>query len=645
MVYMLVNIRFSRLHCPTNYPFSIWRRFHKRSLTPYPDSGMKQSLPVFFVLLALCTLPFGSRAQTFTYPGASWVNITDNNTPVCLEVNVSGLPSRIDTAFGLAAVCLTASHSYDSDLSFVLMSPSGDIIPLITNQGGSTDNFTGTCLAEDAAAPIASGQGPFSGVYRPSGNIAGFNHGMNPNGIWQLCVTDRAVGDTGSVHTFSITFSAHPPLAPPPPPGPCTFTSMRDCQCPDGSDTCDLLPDMTSAKVILDQQRTESVGRLIASNGTPNIGYGPMEINGTGQCYCDTVRMPNCTDPCPAGMLKEKVEQTIYRKEGASYSSRRREAGFMRYHPSHGHIHVDGWAMFTLRTRTADPNPLNWPSLGSGTKISYCLINVGTCDHTNGYCVDGNGRVLDADSMPNVGLGRQGGCSTSQGVWPGRLDIYGQGSDGQEIDLTGICNGTYYLVSQTDPFNYFEEMDETNNVAVSQVTLTQQPAPLPTPFTLRQTAPGQIAAAAIVPNNARFSWDFGDGEMDSANSIVVHNYVLPNTYTVTLTVHHPCGDQMTSHTMTVTANKTHLTPAELALTAQPNPAKDGRFTITCRKPTAGTATVSILDLAGRTLRTLPIEGGIGRTSLAIEAPELKAGMYLVHLTTEAGQATVRLMIE
>ena len=527
----------------------------------------------------------------------------------------------------------------------MLVSPTGVRIPLMTNVGGSGDGFLGTCLASDAATPVANGTAPFAGVYRPSGDIGGFNAGLNPNGIWQLCVADRAGGDTGSIQTFSITFGAHPPVAPPPPPGPCSFTNMRDCHCPDGSDTCDLLPDMTSAKVILDQQRTESVGRLIASNGTPNIGYGPMEINGTGQCYCDTVRLANCTDPCPAGMLKEKVNQTIYRKEGNTYTRRFRPAGYMQYHPTHGHIHVDGWAMFTLRTRTADPNPLNWPSLGSGTKISYCLINVGTCDQSNGYCQDRNGRVLDADSMPNAGLGNAGGCGTNQGVYPGHLDIYGQGSDGQEIDLTGICNGTYYLVSQTDPFNYFEEMDDSNNVAVSQVTLTQQPLPAATPFTIRQTSPTQIAAAAIIPMNARFTWDFGDGQVDSVNSIVVHDYAIAGNYDVTLTTRYPCCNKTTTHAVVVTSNKTHLTPAELALTAQPNPAKDGRFTITCRKPTAGATTVQIMDLAGRTLRSIPIEGGTGRTSLAIEAPELKAGLYLVHLTTEAGQATVRLVIE
>jgi len=93
----------------------------------------------------------------------------------------------------------------------------------------------------------------------------------------------------------------------------------------------------------------------------------------------------------------------------------------------------------------------------SGEKTSFCLID---------------GGVLDA-SLPNfVGSSTYTSCSsTVQGISVGWYDVYGKYLSGQNIDITDMDDGTYWLESVVDPDNTVLESDETNNVARVKVTI------------------------------------------------------------------------------------------------------------------------------------------------------------------------------
>ncbi len=63
----------------------------------------------------------------------------------------------------------------------------------------------------------------------------------------------------------------------------CTVTNATDCDCLDGSDDCDLLPDIT-----LSHDQFEEPGNVIINPGliqlgigTPNIGHGPLRVIST----------------------------------------------------------------------------------------------------------------------------------------------------------------------------------------------------------------------------------------------------------------------------------------------------------------------------------------------------------------------------
>ena len=57
----------------------------------------------------------------------------------------------------------------------------------------------------------------------------------------------------------------------------CNLSNATDCDCLDGSDACDLLPDITVSYDLLANPtyQPEYDGELGVSISTPNIGHGP----------------------------------------------------------------------------------------------------------------------------------------------------------------------------------------------------------------------------------------------------------------------------------------------------------------------------------------------------------------------------------
>jgi hypothetical protein len=289
----------------------------------------------------------------------------------------------------------------------------------------------------------------------------------------------------------------------------CTTTNATTCACLDTSQTgCDLLPDIEASAYAFQtymggpneypqQNAGTSVngqgpddGRLRVSASTPNVGRGPLEVRGVDMngmrwflCGNDTFSLNDPTgilpftcpngDPNPHQLLKQR----IYHKNGNSMTYTERFAGSMTYHPTHGHYHVDDWERMTLRIDNGDPNPLNWPIVGTGIKVGFCVEDYQTCSTANGHCTDSLGNTLTNNQITNFNLGGGNyGCgSIYQGITVGYTDIYWETLDGQWIDIPpGTCNGLYYVVIEVDPQNFWMESTKTNNWFASPVTLTQQ---------------------------------------------------------------------------------------------------------------------------------------------------------------------------
>ena len=149
------------------------------------------------------------EAQTFSGAGAA---IPDDGTTLDLPIVVSGLPATLDTVgFGLEQVCFHINHDWVSDLDIRLVAPDGSTRLLLQGQGGDSDHFAGTCLRQDAATPITEGSPPYSGTYRPQGQMGMLNNGQDGNGAWRLRILDTyPFADAGTVLSWSLTFGDEP---------------------------------------------------------------------------------------------------------------------------------------------------------------------------------------------------------------------------------------------------------------------------------------------------------------------------------------------------------------------------------------------------------------------------------------------------
>jgi len=380
----------------------------------------------------------------------------------------------------------------------------------------------------------------------------------------------------------------------------CTTTNGTGCACKDGSTDCDLLPDITMADEPLTVTGNNGVieyaqtgagvnsGRLRVSISTPNIGHGPLTVRSSNNFICGSDTFTTNPGTCPDGSApRQLVFQRVYHKNGNGMSYWDRPAGSMTYHPTHNHMHVDDWGVYTLRQRDSlEPNPLNWPLIGSGAKLGFCLMDYGTCSYYNGHCEDSARNVMMNGDFPNFGLG--GGsynCNPAeQGITSGYTDIYYQYLDGMWVNLpAGLCNGTYWIVVHIDPHNYFLEEKEDNNVIAMPWTLTQQ-------------TPAGSGLASITSNGGL---DLCEGSSITLTASPGNNYLWSNgesTQSITVTdggnysvqVSSACGNA-TSPVVQVNKVFSHLTqlPADSTICA------GGSAVLTA----AGTGTLHWFDAA------------------------------------------------
>jgi hypothetical protein len=348
----------------------------------------------------------------------------------------------------------------------------------------------------------------------------------------------------------------------------CNTGNATSCQCLTASSTdCDLLPDITiSWHAILNYMGGPNEypqicvppcngndGRLRVTGATPNIGRGPLtvegEINGISSYICGTDTFTSSVTPssCPDGSTpRQLIHQRVYHKNGNTMSYYDRPAGSMTYHSGHNHYHVDDWGVFTLRYQIPnEPNPLNWPIAATGAKLGFCLMDYYSCPSGSAanHCKDDNtvynqGNNLNTSGQfPNYGLG--GGsysCSIAeQGISSGWEDVYSESLDLMWITLPpGLCNGQYWIVMEVDPRNSFLESDETNNYTAVPFTLTQQNPPNTNPVaaisTNRQSSRICIGENITLTATAGSAFQWSNGA--TTQSITVST---PGIYSVTVT--------------------------------------------------------------------------------------------------------------
>ena len=365
----------------------------------------------------------------------------------------------------------------------------------------------------------------------------------------------------------------------------CTLDNSIGCECEDDTQTsCDLLPDITvswqtgvtgseeyppgeglqEGEINYPENwfeitpEIQAMGRIRVSARTPNIGVGPLNLRGADQygyrwmiCFdsgvADTFQVydPEWNEPsyCPDGSNPKHISwQRVYQKNAdGSMGFYEQMVGTMEYHPTHGHMHFDEWTIMTLRTIDENnmENPTEWPIVGDGAKVGFCVMDLGNCSEESAGCRDdesvyNEGELMSQDDFPNYGLGGGSyGCSpVSQGISSGYNDTYGSHLDGMFLNIPlGTCNGEYAVVLEVPQVMVESRLD--NNFTWFPITLTQQ-AEGPEVQDIVSSADGLFCEGEAInlsidlPNNSSALWSDGS----SSSSIEVTS---SGNYTVTVT--------------------------------------------------------------------------------------------------------------
>ena len=100
------------------------------------------------------------------------------------------------------------------------------------------------------------------------------------------------------------------------------FDEIGLCDCKNGKDDCELLPDLVIIPAFTQNQIEEYAyndlnypGQLRFAATIGNIGYGPMEVVGTKEWVCGNTKVDSGTI-CKDGLeVRQRVKQRIYSKK------------------------------------------------------------------------------------------------------------------------------------------------------------------------------------------------------------------------------------------------------------------------------------------------------------------------------------------
>ena len=224
--------------------------------------------------------------------------------------------------------------------------------------------------------------------------------------------------------TFTLRLRAYDPGAR----GSCTLSLAG------GEPGSPLLPDLVTWEEYLEDARISVEGgirRLRFSNSVANRGAGPLEVYGVvesdGTTYAYQV------------VHNDDDTQTVHLVGTFSFAG----------HASHDHWHFDDFASYRL----VDPD--SGTVVASSDKVSFCLL-----DSTR----------YTAESVSNTAASAVYSCE-DQGISVGWADVYGANLEGQYIELTGVADGTYDLVSIVNAAGALHESNSTNGTASVRVRI------------------------------------------------------------------------------------------------------------------------------------------------------------------------------
>lgn len=169
------------------------------------------------VCLPNTPIQLNATVPTPVPPPPTFTNSTDypipnSGAPINSTVNVVGVLPAVLGPGVIRSVCINIDHNWIDDIDAYLISPTGTVLELTTDNGGNGDDYTNTCFTPVASTVISfpgpfapSSAAPFTGDWQPEGPWSDL-YGDPSNGNWRLRVTDDQNNITGTLLDWTLTF-------------------------------------------------------------------------------------------------------------------------------------------------------------------------------------------------------------------------------------------------------------------------------------------------------------------------------------------------------------------------------------------------------------------------------------------------------
>lgn len=143
----------------------------------------------------------------------------------------------------------------------------------------------------------------------------------------------------------------------------------------------------------------------------------------------------------------------------------RQPAGHFDFHASHGHWHLDDFALYELRrlTKKGKPDMTERGLVATSGKVSFCMMDTAN-----------QGEADPADPFDSTGF--YVSCSgVFQGISAGWADIYTWDLPGQQILVENVPDGDYALVITSNASEQLLETSYEDNTSVAKIRLGTPP--------------------------------------------------------------------------------------------------------------------------------------------------------------------------
>ncbi len=121
------------------------------------------------------------------------------------DVNITLDFTKCDNPISSTGACQGTGYSYNREIVFSLISPSGTIVQLVTQDTytGQTPGDRVQVTFDDAATTLVGGSTLSSGSFQPIGSLSSFN-GEDSAGTWSIFYQDTVGADPMSLNGFTL---------------------------------------------------------------------------------------------------------------------------------------------------------------------------------------------------------------------------------------------------------------------------------------------------------------------------------------------------------------------------------------------------------------------------------------------------------